>query len=261
MSRGEAAPVWASAAIASAVSGAMRPGRVFARSSVAAYAVLPDSPGQVLALLAPGAVRLPIGCVVEAGALPEPGEPIEVGEGVVHTPTHAWRPVRWWEPRPHLDPEALLANVAALRREVLAVDADRFGLPLADELAVAAALAAGDPGPALEVIGLGPGLTPSGDDVVAGALSVLALTGGIPHPIHAAIDERARSHTTALSAALLHAAGRGQMIPHAAHLVTAIAADAPRRLVRTRAEALFAVGAHTGLDLAAGMLGALGGRR
>jgi hypothetical protein len=68
---------------------------------------------------------------------------------------------------------------------------------------------------------------------------------------------QARTHTTALSTALLEAATKGHVIPQAAQLLEAIAADAPQPQIDARADALFAVGSHSGHDLAAGILGVL----
>jgi hypothetical protein len=107
------------------------------------------------------------------------------------------------------------------------------------------------------VIGLGPGLTPAADDVVAGALAVLALGGRLHERARDAIDARARTHTTALSAALLAAAGKGHVIPQAAAVLTVLAAGGPSARLRSAVTELFSVGATSGHDLCAGMAGIL----
>ena len=132
-----------------------------------------------------------------------------------------------------------------------------FGLPLADAFAVAATLAQADADAAIDVLGLGCGLTPAGDDIVAGALAVLAVTGRLDDSVRAAIETQSRTRTTSLSSALVAAAGRGEMIPQAARLLKAVAAGEPREQVDTAARELFAVGSTSGHDLAAGMTGAL----
>ncbi len=252
------APAWASTTVSHLIAGTERTGTVVAAGPAASYVAVPDGdgPDRLLALLAPGAVRLPIGMCV-AGPLPALGRPVRVGGGRVGTPERAWHPARWWDPRPHLDPDALLAGAGALAGVVEAEPAGSFGLPLADQLAVAGALAALEPDAAGNVLGLGPGLTPSGDDVVAGALAVLAILGRLENSTRAAIEGLAHTRTTALSAALVAAAGRGEMIPQAARLLTAVATGAPDEDLAAAARPLFAVGSTSGHDLAAGMAGAL----
>jgi hypothetical protein len=92
---------------------------------------------------------------------------------------------------------------------------------------------------------------------VAGAMAVLAITGRLPGSIRTEIRDRARTRTTSLSAALLAAAGRGQMIPQAARLLTVVATGAPQDQVRNAVAGLFRVGSTSGHDLCAGMAGAL----
>jgi hypothetical protein len=200
-----------------------------------------------------------MGIVIDARALPASGTEVHLGAGVIGFGTATWRPTRWWDPRPRVSPAALVAHRDALERAVRSQPEEGFGLPLADELSVATAIAQGDAQAARAVIGLGPGLTPSGDDVVAGALVALALLSRLDRRTGRTVLDRARTHTTALSAALLEAATKAQVIPQAAQLLEAIAAAAPQPQIDARADELFAVGAHSGHDLAAGMLGALVG--
>ena len=166
-------------------------------------------------------------------------------------------PPRWWDPRPHLPAQQLLANSARLLELVESRPASSFGLGLGDALAVAGALAGGDVGPALGVIGLGPGLTPAADDAVAGALAMLALVGRLERNLVAQIEGHASSRTTALSAALLKAASRGQVIPQVVGVLGALAAGGSTDRLEQAAAELFAVGATSGYALCAGMAGAL----
>jgi hypothetical protein len=92
-------------------------------------------------------------------------------------------------------------------------------------------------------------------------MAVLALHDRLDESTQTAICTRARTHTTALSGALLDAARRGHMIPQAGHVLTSVAAGASEAAIASRVAALFDVGAHSGHDLAAGMLGALEGLR
>jgi uncharacterized protein DUF2877 len=258
-------PAWASTAVSGLLSGPPRDLLVLASTGPAAYLADPGPgpPAVALALLAEGAVRLPLGVCVGAGSLPEAGTTARAGDGAVTAAGRTWRPVRWWDPRPRLDALALLRYGPGLLGVVHDAPAPAFGLALAGALAVAGALAAGDPAPAVGVIGLGPGLTPAADDVIAGALAVLALTGRLDGSVRRAVEGRAATHTTGLSAALLVAAGRGEVIPPAARVLSVLAAGAPAGRLATAVGGLFSVGHTSGHDLCAGMAGALafmGGR-
>jgi len=277
-------PAWASIAVSELLSGPPRDAFVLASTGVAAYVATEPRAGEpgagepgaatvVLALLSRRAVRLPLGVCVAEGRLPDAGTPVRLGNGLAATADRSWYPVRWWDPRPRLDAQALLQSGPRLLGVVLDAPAGAFGLPLSDALAVAGALAAGDPAPAVGVIGLGPGLTPAADDVIAGALAALALTGRLDVSVRRAIEIRAATHTTALSAALLAAAGRGEVIPPAARVLTLLAsaapadrlasaptdrlASAPTDRLASAVAALFRVGSTSGHDLCAGMAGAL----
>ncbi len=261
MAQPHVSPAWASTAVGELVCGRNQDAVVLAATRVASYLSVPE-PGSstpVIALLTEEAVRLPIGVSVAAGKLPEAGSSVRIGDGSIVAGDHIWRPARWWDPRPHLAADDLFRHGSELL-EVLGEQPDSsFGLPPADALGVAVALAAGDFGAALEVIGLGPGLTPAGDDVVAGALAVLALGGRFDERARDAIDARACTHTTALSAALLAAAGKGQVIPQAATVLTVLATGGPLVRLRSATAELFSVGATSGHDLCAGMAGILAG--
>jgi hypothetical protein len=121
--------------------------------------------------------------------------------------------------------------------------------------ALEAALTAGDAAAACaaadRLLGLGPGLTPSGDDVLAGLLVAAAL---LPRPIDQLathVAERAGTATTALAASLLCAAARGEACPELVAFVDALGGHgavgpAYRRLAR--------IGHTSGRDMAAGVL-------
>lgn len=259
MPQAQLSPAWASTALGDTLLGDWRDATVFAASNVAAYISVPveDGPAQLIALLRPAAIRLPMGVCVAAEELPVAGTDVRVGHGMISVPDRTWQAVRWWDPRPHLPADALLHGGGALIDIVLDEPVSAFGHPRSEALSVAAALASGDTGPALDVIGLGPGLTPAGDDIVAGALAVLALAGRLDDTVRDAIHRHAQTNTAALSAALLLAAGRGQMIPQAARVLTSLAVDEPAARLRSAADGLFAVGSTSGHDLCAGMAGAL----
>jgi hypothetical protein len=252
-------PAWASTAVSGLLSGPPLDLPVLASTGAAAYLAAPGHgpPTVVLALLAEGAVRLPLGVCVAAGPLPRAGTTAQAGGGTVTAAGRTWRPVRWWDPRPRLDAEALLRYGPRLMMVVQDTPAAAFGIPLPDAFAVAGALAAGDPAPAVGAIGLGPGLTPAADDVIAGALAVLALTGRLSDIVRRAVEARAATHTTALSAALLVAAARGEVIPPAARVLGLLAGGAPPARVASAVAGLLRVGHTSGHDLCAGLAGAL----
>ncbi len=253
-------PAWCSLALRELLLGAPGHGRVRWETRSACYAeVRSHGRDHLVALLAPDAVRVPMGVVIDSRRLPRAGTDVHVGAGTIGYGTRRWQPARWWDPRPRVDGTVLASRGEVLERAVGLQPEASFGLPLADEMSIGAALARGDVRSATAVIGLGPGLTPSGDDVVAGALAVLALVSRLDDATVRAVLDRARTHTTALSTALLEAATKGQLIPQAARLLEAVAAAAPQPQVDARADELFAVGGHSGHDLAAGMLGALVG--
>ncbi|MGA3352968.1 MAG: DUF2877 domain-containing protein [Acidimicrobiales bacterium] len=255
----QVSPAWASTYVGDLLCGRCQDATVHASTTVASYLSVPE-PGAgpaVIALLSEEAVRLPIGIVLSASRLPEAGSTVTLGNGSIATEQGTWRPMRWWDPRPRLSAEAILAHGPELLGVVEQEAGSSFGLPLADALVLAKALAGGDTEAALGWIGLGPGLTPAGDDVVAGALAMLALCGSLDEHTKSTVDRCARARTTALSSALLAAAGRGQVIPQAAGVLSALAAGGPPDRLRSAAAALFGVGATSGHDLCAGMAGAL----
>jgi hypothetical protein len=259
------ASAWASTAVSGLLSGPPRELPVLASTGIAAYCAAPGPGARLvaLALLSDRAVRLPLGVCVGGGRMPGRGTTVLVGNGLVAAADRAWRPVRWWDPRPRLDAQALLRHGPRLLSAVRAAPPSAFGLPLPDAFTVASALAAGDPAPAVSVIGLGPGLTPAADDVIAGALAVLALTGRLDDFVRRVIEGRAATHTSGLSAALLTAAARGEVVPPAARVLALLAGGAPAGRVAGAAADLFRVGSTSGHDLCAGMAGALacaGGR-
>jgi hypothetical protein len=86
---------------------------------------------------------------------------------------------------------------------------------------------------------------------------VLALGGFLDDDVRSEVIACARTRTTALSAALIGAAGRAEVIPQAASVLSALAEAAPPARFRATVAGLFAVGATSGHDLCAGIAGAL----
>ncbi len=172
----------------------------------------------VLCVADPSAVRLP--CAVLAPVLPR-GD-LVAGGGALRADGLVWRTARWWRPdRPR-----------GLRRP------------------------SGPPGTAdvlvpLDLVGRGEGLTPHGDDVLAGALVAAHAVADPRLPAWArATREALRSRrTTAVSHALLVHALDGFAVPELAAHVEAVCAGEPERSLPR----LLTVGHSSGAALAAGV--------
>ena len=87
-------PGAASASVRSLLTGAARPARLLADFGRVAYL---DLDGDLLALSAPGAVRLPFAVTV-TGPLPALVEPVLVGDGAIRAAGVTVRVRRWWRP-------------------------------------------------------------------------------------------------------------------------------------------------------------------
>jgi hypothetical protein len=214
-----------------------------------------------------------------------------VGDGRVEADGLRVRVRRWWDPSPALgalQPAALAAGVRSLEAALeAALDGPGMtGGGLAghpDPVELAGACAAGDLAGAVEaaerIVGLGPGLTPSGDDILCGLLVSLRLVGDAvrhdravplrgndpPHPtvrsahgavwladwLGAAVTADAGTRTTALAATLLHCATGGRAGAEVAAVLRCVAGHEPPG---TAVRRLLAVGHTSGADLAQGVL-------
>ncbi|HSS68469.1 MAG TPA: DUF2877 domain-containing protein [Nocardioidaceae bacterium] len=252
------------ASVQALIAGPLRPARVLGSFPTAVYLRLEG--GDVVAVLTRDAVRLPLGLVIAARS-PElplntlPG-PVQVGESEV-------RIGRW------------IARLARL----VSVDAPRGIVP--DRVAVERAwrrlgpFEASDPDPAplrdllrgpggpqaaadlaRRMLGGGSGLTPSGDDVLAGFLVGGWSFGVALEPLRAAVLAAAPTATTDLSAALLRCASRGEAIPEVGALATVLSASGAdgERAVGEEVDGALArlveVGHTSGQALATGLVAA-----
>lgn len=160
------------------------------------------------------------------------GDAVLVGEGLIRLPgcdiaaVRTWRPARV-RPVTH-DPHSLHSSHRTTRAQ-----AERC----VDDL-----------------IGRGPGLTPSGDDALAGILLV-AHAHGVAGPVAEAVRARLGS-TTAVSAALLDAAADGYAAADVVALVDAAVAGDAAAVARTL-PAVLAIGHTSGADLVIGVAAAL----
>ncbi len=259
-------PAAVSPLVAAAVGGTPGPCRVLAAFPTCLYLDL-GAHEQVLAVLAADAVALPIGLRL---ALPshevrwgvEPGASVIVGEGRVRLPradvvaTRRSRPARV-RPQP---------RVATQHRPL--PDPGVLG-DLAHAL-TSAALAGRSAVPGVRgLVGVGRGLTPSGDDALCGILLTLGALDDPPARLAlTAVREAVHdvlSATTSLSASLLVAAGAGYAVPDVVRLVTLLA-GAPTvggadlhdlHDFHDLVGRVLAIGHSSGRDLLSGVAGAL----
>jgi hypothetical protein len=110
--------------------------------------------------------------------------------------------------------------------------------------------------------GLGPGLTPSGDDALGGFVGVIALLSSqlsddaVPrNRLASLIANTARPRTTMLSATLLAHAARGELAEHVGELLTALTLPLEHsEAVLRAADHVLAYGACSGGDTLLGLL-------
>ena len=231
----------------------------------------------VVAVVDTAAVRLPNAVIVtDPAVLHRLGhgsqERIIVGHRRVHAPGVTITVGRWWDPRPRLRSSSIATLAAAIEELASAGFGDRHVDGLGDAVdALEQCLGGlGDDGDgvpppdaavaaALALLGRGSGLTPSGDDVLAGALAGLNLlpaTVGVGVPVWREtfgqrVADQGPVRTTLLSAALLAAAARGEVPSPVAELLRALGGRGP---LRANAERLTRVGHTSGAALAAGVL-------
>jgi hypothetical protein len=267
-------PAVASTALAPLLFGPRRPLRVLAAFPAAVYLATDD--GHVLGLVARDGVHHPNALVLteptSAGPLAgyRPHQEGHVGGGEVVLADRRTVVRRWSDPVPHVETTtaARLDAATGAARLHLAVVSGPVPIGLAEGAAeVAEALAAGDRDEAVAaargLVGLGPGLTPAGDDVLSGLLSgTLVLAGAVgledgtaevTRAAGADIADRAREATTTVSAALLAHAARAEVSAPAAGVLHALCG---RGVVTTALERLLGVGSTSGRDLAVGLLAA-----
>lgn len=265
-------PATASVALVELLEGPVRHATVLGVFPSALYAAVGEA---VVAVVARDGLRLPNALVVRAPSRDRPfaavedGAAVRVGGGGAQLGHLGVRVARWHDPRPrlrHAAPASVAARVdrldAALPprarscRDLAVPTADlEVGMRAGDGAAVRRAVDA--------LVGLGPGLTPAGDDVLAGLLAALRLlpaAAGAAAPavdaaLRAAVAARAPSATTALSAALLGHAARGEVAAPVGLLLRALTGDGD---AAAATHALAAVGHTSGRELAAGV--ALGAR-
>jgi Protein of unknown function (DUF2877) len=201
---------------------------------------------EVLPLLAVDALALPTGIRLglpshELQWRVQPGDHATVGEGRIELRAVRVDAVRTWSP----------ARVPTASGGSRAVRLDSSS-PLRDR----AADVVRDPSSARSMVGLGTGLTPSGDDALCGVLLALRAAGsGRLGSVRDAVAAHV-GRTTSLSASLLRTATEGYAVPCVVRLASALAGgDLPG--AETALPEVLAIGHSSGSDLVAGLCGAL----
>jgi hypothetical protein len=242
--------------------------------------------GEVLAVVTPsigdGPLNVVVGGEYALSAAPEPGDPAWLGLTCLKVGALeiGLAEAAVWEPRP--DWAALRAcwakagdRVSKLRRICEEEGAGGSLLALLDQpqnghsvQAIGGAAAqqavrslkagwAGDRSLLLKgaqkLAGLGGGLTPSGDDFLAGLMLWAWLAHPNPDAYCRAILEAAEGRTTTLSAAFLRAAARGECSARWHSLLTELL-DIDERSLRAAARGVISHGATSGADAVAGFV-------
>jgi hypothetical protein len=272
-----AVPAAASTGVAELLRGPVRPARVLMSLPAAVYVHVPnDRGGDVVGVLTSDAARLPLGCALFRPSNGRPlvavpaGAPAEVGGGRIVVGDLAVSAAAWWNPRPKLPslrPALLPEGVRQLRNSLYGegVPHSAFtlpGLPVGPGGPLAAlrgAVRRADLDAALRtatrLIGLGPGLTPAGDDVMAGTIAGLVLLG---HPaaerFAAGVYALAAGRTTELSRALLRHAACGRVSGEYAAVLHALVGERP---LAPAVAGLLSTGATSGRAMALGLCTAI----
>ena len=213
-----------------------------------ARAVYVEVSGCCVGLLAASAARVPCGLRSRLGDFsPEAGKSAYLESGVLHIdsrPLSVGRVVDVHVPR--FDRGALLSNTAD--------SITRTATPPAAvvEFVVSWAPDGLTPHAVGRLLGLGEGLTPLGDDVLAGWLATQRASG-VPTPQVDAAVRAGLGRTTLLSASLLECALAGEVLPEVGAWIAALGTDD----LPDRTAALLAVGGSSGAGLLAGALLAL----
>jgi hypothetical protein len=270
-------PASASTGVADLLRGPVRPARVLMTVPAAVYLHVPNERvGDFVGVLTSDAARLPLGCVLFRPSNGRPlvalpvGAPAEVGGGRIVVGDLAVSAAAWWNPRPKLPslrPALLPEGVRQLRNTLYGegVPHSAFtlpGLPTGPGGPLAAlrgAVRRADLDAALRtatrLVGLGPGLTPAGDDVMAGTIAGLVLLG---HPsaerFAAGVYSLAAGRTTELSRALLRHAACGRVSAEYAAVLHGLVGERP---LGPAVAGLLATGATSGRAMALGLCTAI----
>lgn len=219
------------------------------------HAVYVDDGTEVLAVVAAGGIRVPCAAQTRADSIETllgDAPTVTVGDGRIALPGGDVRIGRIVDQHvPRIDP----ADAVGMRRRL----GDVVPRSIHDELPTSALdlLRTADPSALRELIGLGSGLTPLGDDVVCGWLATMAAAEhDAATAVLARLDATTLSRTTALSTTLLRRAAAGDVLPEFAHLVEQLDADSGGD-PRDAADTALRIGHTSGAGLVLGLTLAL----
>jgi hypothetical protein len=263
----------ASLAVRDLLRGIRRNGRVLAALPQAIYLEFADPAPEprVITVSPPDAIRLP-NAIIAGPWEPRSGVPAGgsaecwAGGSRVLAAGLDIRIVRWWDPSPVFGPlsRARLDHGSGVLARLYTAAEHAPGLAGQDGPGqLAACCANGDLAGAVEaaehLVGLGPGLVPSGDSVVSGVLLALRLLGGaisggtravwLANWLSAAVTSDAAQRTTTLAAALLHCAAKGQAAAEVSAVLLGMAGQEPLEPAASRLLA-----SVQGVDLAWGLV-------
>lgn len=236
------------------VAGPRRRGTVVHAGTSAVYL---DVDGTCLAVLGARGLQVPCGVRTPLPELPEvaAGTEVVVEDGAIVLPTLEVLVTNIVDTTvPVLSPERASWGGQALESAVGdRLDSTRAELPAA----VLDALAEGEAGAVLDLLGLGPGLTPLGDDVLCGwlATAVASRHPALPE-VRSAVALAATDRTTTLSATLLACAARGEGVPQLRSLLVGVN-DQNQPMVDQALELLLDIGESSGGGYVLGALLAL----
>jgi hypothetical protein len=222
----------ASLAVRDLLTGPARSGRLVAAFPRCAYV---DVGGRLVALEAADGLRLPCAVTLAVAARQRPlaglapGDEVTAGDRRLVVGDLVVEVGRWWAPsRPRVAAVPSAVDVPAA-----APGWDRLVLGL---------------------LGLGPGLTPAGDDLLAGLLVGLSGRPDLRDPLAAAIRRHAPARTTWLSAELLRLAAAGLAAPAVVAVADALAGHGDDEALPRALPGLLALGHTSGPALARGLL-------
>ncbi|WP_129663017.1 DUF2877 domain-containing protein, partial [Phytoactinopolyspora endophytica] len=198
-------PAAASAALQPLLAAPAAPAQIVASTRELLAVQAPRARHGLVCLIGTRAVRTPCAMVL-AGPVPQVdvGTAVELGDGRLRLPDVTVTAIRWWQPR-----RPVVADPGGAARRAARCPAPDLDAPVLESAATLAcalhsrALSLDESVNAL--LGLGPGLTPLGDDVLAGAVVALrAVRSAAADELAGAISDAAPvARTTTVSAGLL----------------------------------------------------------
>jgi hypothetical protein len=215
--------------------------------------------GELIALLSREAVRMPFGLALASSSAQLPLDqlrgPVLVGAGEVGIGDWSVGVSRCVSVAA---PVRLIPDRTALERvsERLnnSIEPDASNLPELGVLADLSEIGRLDAALAHRMLGVGPGLTPAGDDFLAGLLVGAWSFGLAAQSLRAAVAAQAPYRTTAISAALLRGACRGESLPELTRMLLSLSGRSTE--VDSALDDLVKIGHTSGRALAAGALSA-----